>query len=120
QCQAHLLEVVRALGASSGFAHFLHGGHQQSDQDGNDGDHHEEFNQCEPRADGTAAKNGAQFHGESSLNKKDDELDLDRPVAPPRRSLKSEYPTQERLRDGWSAGIPLSSIPISCKSARRF
>jgi len=53
QCQANLLEVVLALGAGSGFAHFLHRRNQEGDEDGDDGDHHQQFDQGEiPTRDG--------------------------------------------------------------------
>ena len=45
--QADLLEVVDALGTPGGLAGRLHGGQQQRDQDGDDGDHHQQFDQRE-------------------------------------------------------------------------
>src|SRR5262249_40776001 len=45
--QADLFEVVLALSAVGGFPDLLHGGHEQADQDGDDGDHDEELNQRE-------------------------------------------------------------------------
>ena len=50
QCQADLLQVVRALHASGRFADLLHGGKQQADQDRDDGDDHEQFDEREARA----------------------------------------------------------------------
>jgi len=48
--KAELLEVVLALDAVCRFARPLHGGHQQTNEDGNDGDHHQQFNQGKPLA----------------------------------------------------------------------
>ena len=45
--QRDLFEVVRALRPSSRFARRLHRGQQQRDKDGNNGDHHQQFNKCE-------------------------------------------------------------------------
>src|SRR5579871_2574574 len=45
--QSQLLEAFLAAGASSGIAHFLHGGQQQPDQDGDDRDHHQQFDERE-------------------------------------------------------------------------
>jgi hypothetical protein len=45
--EADLLEVVGALDACGRFADFLHGRQQQSNQDGNDGDHHQQLDQRE-------------------------------------------------------------------------
>jgi hypothetical protein len=45
--QTDLSEVVLALGACGGLADFLHGGQQQADQDGDDGDHHQQLDQRE-------------------------------------------------------------------------
>jgi hypothetical protein len=45
--QGNLLEVVLALGARGGFAHLLHGRQEQADQDGNDGNHHQELHKRE-------------------------------------------------------------------------
>ena len=44
---ADLLEVVGAGHAVGRLAHFLHGGNQQADEHGDDGDHHEQFDQRE-------------------------------------------------------------------------
>src|SRR5262249_26650869 len=46
--QAELLEVVLALQAGGGLAHLLDGGHEQADQDGNNGDHHQQLDEGEP------------------------------------------------------------------------
>ena len=43
--QTDLLEIVDALGAAGGFASRLHGGQEQRDQDGDDGDHHQKLDQ---------------------------------------------------------------------------
>jgi hypothetical protein len=45
--QSDLLEVVLALDPGGGLAHLLHGGEQEPDQDGNDGDHHQQFDERE-------------------------------------------------------------------------
>src|SRR5205814_499252 len=44
---AKLLEVVGALHAGGGFADLLDGGEQESDEDGYDGDHHQQLDQRE-------------------------------------------------------------------------
>jgi hypothetical protein len=41
-----LLEVVLALSASSGFPGLLNGGEQQGDENRDDGDHHQQFDEC--------------------------------------------------------------------------
>ena len=46
--QADLLEVVDALGAAGRLAGRLDGGQEQADQDGDDGDHHQQLDQGEP------------------------------------------------------------------------
>src|SRR5262249_49792935 len=46
--EGNLFEVVDALEAGGGFTHFLHRGHQEADQDGNDGDHNQELDQGKP------------------------------------------------------------------------
>src|SRR5207247_2378997 len=43
--EADLLEVVGALHAAGGLAHFLHGRQQQADQNRNNGDHHQQLDQ---------------------------------------------------------------------------
>ncbi len=45
--ESDLFEVVLALGAGGGLAHFLDGGQEQADQDGDDGDYHQQLNQRE-------------------------------------------------------------------------
>jgi len=47
QRQAELLHVVDALRTAGRLAGRLDGGQEQADQDGNDGDHHQEFDQRE-------------------------------------------------------------------------
>jgi hypothetical protein len=48
QCEGLLLQVVRTLRAGRGFPHLLHGGQQQTNQDGNDGNHDQQLDQREP------------------------------------------------------------------------
>src|SRR5712664_4838166 len=48
--QADLLEVVDTLRPCSRLANLLHRWHQKRNQNCNDGNHHEQFNQGEPRA----------------------------------------------------------------------
>jgi hypothetical protein len=43
--KAELFEVVFALRSASGFASLLNGGQQERHKDGDDGDHHEEFDE---------------------------------------------------------------------------
>ena len=45
--QADLPQVVHALGAGGGLAHLLDGGQEQADEDGDDGDHHQQLDQRE-------------------------------------------------------------------------
>ena len=45
--QADLLQVVGATHAVRGFTDFLHGRHEKTDKDRNDGNDHEQFNQGE-------------------------------------------------------------------------
>ena len=45
--QADLLEVVLAPGTGRGLAGLLDGGEEQADQDGDDGDHHQQFDERE-------------------------------------------------------------------------
>jgi hypothetical protein len=47
--QAYLFEVVLALHASRCFADFLDGGQQESNEDGYDGDHHQQLDQRKGR-----------------------------------------------------------------------
>jgi hypothetical protein len=49
--QGELLEVVLALGAGGGLAHLLHGGQEQADEEGDDGDHHQQLDQREAPAE---------------------------------------------------------------------
>ncbi len=49
QGQAHLLEIVLALGAAGRLARLLHSRQQQGNQDRDDRDHDEQLNQGEPR-----------------------------------------------------------------------
>src|SRR5205807_788293 len=53
QRQADLLEVVGALPACGRVAHLLHGGQKKTNQDPNDGDHHQQLDQREAAAPGT-------------------------------------------------------------------
>src|SRR5262249_7168926 len=48
--QADLLEIVGTLRPGSGLAHLLHRGHEQGDQDGDDGDYDQQFNEGEAAA----------------------------------------------------------------------
>ena len=50
--QGELFEVVDALGSAGRLTHLLHGRQEQADEDGNDGDHDEQFDERE----GTAAR----------------------------------------------------------------
>src|SRR5262249_46944760 len=45
--QADLLEVVRTRHPCRRFTYFLDGGQEQADEDGNDGNHHHQFDQRE-------------------------------------------------------------------------
>ena len=45
--QRHLLEVVGSSDAGGGFADLLHGRQEQADEDGDDGDHHQQLDQGE-------------------------------------------------------------------------
>src|SRR5262249_968867 len=47
--QANLLEIVLALRPAGGLAHLLHGRHEQTDQHGNDGNHHQQLDQGKGR-----------------------------------------------------------------------
>ena len=55
--QDQLFEVVGALGTSGRFPHLLDGGQEQADEDGDDGDHHQQLNQRKT-GPGTALKHG--------------------------------------------------------------
>ena len=50
QGQTDLLEIVLTLDAVGRFAHLLHGGHEQGDQHGDDGDDHQQLDQGESAA----------------------------------------------------------------------
>ncbi len=41
------MEIVATLGAVGGLAHFLHGRQEQANQDGNDGDDHQQLDERE-------------------------------------------------------------------------
>lgn len=45
--ESELFDVVNALGSAGSFAGLLDCGKQQGDEDGNDGDDHQQFDQCE-------------------------------------------------------------------------
>jgi hypothetical protein len=45
--QAQLLQIVGALQAGGGLADLLDGGQEQADEDGDDGDHHQQLDQRE-------------------------------------------------------------------------
>jgi len=49
QGHADLVEVVFALGVGGGLADLLDRGHQQADQNRDDGDHHQQLDQRKPR-----------------------------------------------------------------------
>ncbi len=57
QGQSDLLEVVFALRPASRLASRLHGWHKQRDENGDDGDDHQQLNQCESLS---------AFHAETS------------------------------------------------------
>jgi len=61
--QAHLLEVVRRLHACGGLADLLHGGDEQADEDGDDGDHYQQLDQREAAERSEEAK---VWHGGTS------------------------------------------------------
>jgi len=46
--EAELVHVVDAGRAAGGLADLLDGGEQQADEDGDDGDHHQQLDQREP------------------------------------------------------------------------
>src|SRR5262249_41896490 len=48
--ERQLLEVVLAAGPVGSLAHLLHGGQEQADEDGDDGDHHQQLDQRERAA----------------------------------------------------------------------
>jgi hypothetical protein len=45
--ETELFEIVLALHSIGGLARLLDGRQQQSDQDGNDGNYHQQLNECE-------------------------------------------------------------------------
>ena len=47
QSQADLFQVVGAVGPGSGFTHLLHGRHQKTDENRDDGHDDEQFNERE-------------------------------------------------------------------------
>lgn len=47
ECEAELFDVIDALGSASSFASLLNCGQQESDEDGNDGDDHQQFDESE-------------------------------------------------------------------------
>jgi hypothetical protein len=63
--QADLLQVVLARGTGGGLPHFLHGRQQQADEDGDDGDHHQQ--QLDQRERGPAGAGEDGWHGEYPL-----------------------------------------------------
>ena len=65
QSEAELFQVVGAGHAVGSFAHLLHGRHKQGDEDGDDGNHHQQFDQgvAAPSADCS----GDQRHGHTSF-----------------------------------------------------
>jgi hypothetical protein len=65
--QAELLEVVTALDAGRGLAHLLDGWQEQADQDGDDGDHHQQLDQGEARAVWLRIHVGPSFQAKMSL-----------------------------------------------------
>jgi hypothetical protein len=66
---AQLLEVVGTRHPVGGFANLLNGGHEKADEHGDDGDDHEQFNQCEPEGVGPLESAGKGVHGD--LNQKE-------------------------------------------------
>src|SRR5262249_48505124 len=77
--QADLLEVVLALHACGGLADLLHGGQQQADQDGEDGDDDEQLDQRE----GTPAAGRTVPHGKAPWRREEDEIVFITPNARP-------------------------------------
>ena len=59
QRQADLLEVVRALDARRRLADLLHGRQQEADQDGDDGNHHQQLDERE------RTRTGRMGHGDT-------------------------------------------------------
>jgi hypothetical protein len=62
QRQADLFQVVAAGDAAGSLAHLLHGGKEEGQQDGDDGDDHEQFDQRE----GTPRRQALTDHGSTS------------------------------------------------------
>src|SRR5262249_44924459 len=60
--ETDLLEVVGAVDAGGGVADFLGGGQQQADEDGDDGDHHQQLDQREPLAGRRAEHDAAPVY----------------------------------------------------------
>src|SRR5579875_3537027 len=60
----HLMKVVLALGTVGGLAHFLHRRQQQTDQNGDDGDHYQQLDQRETAAFAWVGNTSAT-HGET-------------------------------------------------------
>src|SRR5713101_6813550 len=56
--QANLLQVVFAASQVGGLADFLHGRQQHSDQYSDDGDDHEQFDECKGRLRKTTSNHG--------------------------------------------------------------
>jgi len=57
-CDANLLEIVHALRAIGRFARFLHGGHQERNENGNDRDHDQQFDERERETIRVAVSHG--------------------------------------------------------------
>src|SRR5262249_44828671 len=60
--QTQLLDVVGALRTCRRLTHLLHGGHQKADQDGDNGDDHQQLDQGE----GTSLRKTVRRHGTTS------------------------------------------------------
>jgi hypothetical protein len=75
--QGELLEVVAALHPRRRLAHFLHGGQEQADEDGDDGDHHQQLDQREGKTwlrhraahDGSSASRNEKVQGYQVINR---------------------------------------------------
>src|SRR5262245_49563918 len=52
---AHLVQIVRTLCPVGRIANDLHGGHQEPNEDGNDGNHDKQFDQSKTRANSPAS-----------------------------------------------------------------
>src|SRR5580700_1788657 len=77
--QGHLFEIVAALRSPCGFARRLDGGEQECDQDGDDGDHHQEFDEREPGL--SLVWHNRPLFGKSSMTP---------PLAPDQRRIEAE------------------------------